>query len=281
VQVGDVTVVAPEDRVALGIALGELADRTVSWPGLGERAPGPVRLMLVPDQAAFDRISRGRLPSWGAGLAFPGTGTVVVRADAGDLQSALRHELAHLVLHDAIRGRVPLWFDEGYAVIAAEEWGRFASLQLNLAVVRGKVPPLRGLDAALRRGANEAEAAYALAGSAVVELARRNPSRDLGPLLRRLGDGEGFEEAVLATTGLTVDRFDEVWQRTLRRRYGYLVWLAAGGGWAVLAMATVGIVLYRRRRDRPRRLALDVGWEIPSEDPVDGVESLDRGQSIG
>jgi hypothetical protein len=275
--VGQVTVIAPTDRLTLGIAMGELADQPATWPGLGQRVPGPIRLMLVPDQAGFDRISQGRLPSWGAGLAFPGARTIVVRIDAGDPMAALRHELAHLALHDAVRVRVPLWFDEGYAVVAAGEWDRMAALQLNLAVARGKVPELRALDASLRRSAGEAEAAYALAGSAVAELARRNPSGTLDALLGKLEAGEGFDEAVLSTTGLTLDRFDGVWHRTIRHRYSLVVWLVAGGGWGLLALATVAIVLVRRRRDLPRRMALDVGWEIPSDPPGEEPASLDHG----
>ena len=52
-------------------------------------------------------------------------------------------------------------------------------LELNLAVVRGAVPDLRALDGALRGSATTADAAYALAVSAVIELARRNPSGSL------------------------------------------------------------------------------------------------------
>jgi hypothetical protein len=56
---------------------------------------------------------RGRGPSWGAGFALPGARTIVIRVDGGDPHGILRHELAHLALHEAIRVRVPLWFDEG------------------------------------------------------------------------------------------------------------------------------------------------------------------------
>ncbi len=44
-----------------------------------------------------------------------------------------------------------------------------------------------------------------------------------------------FDEAVLATTGLTMDQFDEAWHQGLRRRYSLGTWLLAGGGWLVVA----------------------------------------------
>jgi hypothetical protein len=271
VQVGQVTAVAWPDQVSLAIELAEQADRPAEWPGLGRLAPGPLRLVVVPDGRRLDSLTLGRAPRWGAAVALPALRTIVLRADAADLSRTLRHELAHLALHQQVDVRVPLWFDEGYAGWAAGEWDRLGSLELNLAVARGALPGLRALDAALRGTETSADAAYGLAVSAVTDLARRNPSGTLGPLLQRLNAGEDFEAAVLATTGLTVDRFEEAWQRAVRRRYGLATWLLAGGGWALIAAAVLRLVHFRRRADRERRQALDHGWEVEPE-AVDGPE---------
>jgi hypothetical protein len=245
--------------------LAAVADRPADWPGLGRRDPGPLRLIVVPNGRVLDSLTSGRAPSWGAAVAVPGARTILLRADQGDLNRTLRHELAHLALHEAVPVRVPLWFDEGYAAWAAGEWERLGGLELNLAVVRGAVPSLTGLDGALRGSASSADAAYALGTSAVTELARRNPTRTLTPLLRRLQAGEDFDAAVLATTGLTIGRFEQEWQRTLKRRYTLGNWLVAGGGWVVVALVVAWLVHRRRRADRGRRAALDVGWEVDSE----------------
>jgi hypothetical protein len=161
--------------------------------------------------------------------------------------------------------RVPLWFDEGYAAWAAGEWDRLGALELNLAVVRGAVPDLRGLDGALRGSATSADAAYALAVSAVIELARRNPSGSIAPLLQRLMAGHDFEASVLETTGLTLSQFERGWQRRVRERYSLATWLLAGGGWGVIALSAWVLVRLRRRADRSRRAALDEGWDLPPE----------------
>jgi hypothetical protein len=207
-------------------------------------------------------------------VALPGSRLILLRADVGDLYTTLRHELAHLALHRAVPGRVPLWFDEGYAAWAAGEWDRLGALDLNLAVVRGAVPDFRELDGALRGSANTADAAYALAASAVAELARRNPSGSLTPLMVRLGRGEDFEVAVRATTGLTLAQFEREWRRSIRERYSFVTWLLAGGGWGLFALTLWGLVRLRRRADRERRAALDIGWEVPPETPA--AAELDR-----
>jgi hypothetical protein len=265
VQIGRVTAVAWPAQRAVAADLARLADRPAEWPGLGLREPGPLRLIVVPDAYLLDSLTAGRAPSWGAAVAVPGARTIVLRADEGDLVRTLRHELAHLALHEAVAVRVPLWFDEGYASWAAGEWDRLGTLELNLTVVRGAVPTLTGLDGALRGSASSADAAYALAVSAVAELARRNPTGTLAPLLRRLESGEDFDAAVLATTGLAVGRFEQEWQRTVRRRYTLGNWLIAGGGWLIVALLVAVQVRRRRRMDRVRRAALDDGWDVEPE----------------
>jgi hypothetical protein len=260
-----VTAVAWPDQLPLAVELAREAGRPAEWPGLGRRVPDSLRLLILPDGRVLDSLTQGRAPEWGAAIAIPENRTIALRADGPDLRRILRHELAHLALHQAVRVPVPLWFDEGYAGWAAGEWERLGLLDLNLAVARGNVPDLVGLDNALRGPQTGAEAAYGLATSAVVELARRNPEGSLVPLMGRLAGGASFDEAVLATTGLTVDRFDEAWHRSLRRRYGLGTWLLAGGGWLVVAAIVLGLVQFRRRADRERRAALDEGWEVDAE----------------
>ena len=276
VRVGQVTVVTWPGQRSLGIDLARRAGRPTEWPGLGLRTPGPLQLIVVPDGRLLDSLSTGRAPAWGAAVALPAARTILLRADRDDVYGTFRHELAHLALHQVVKGRVPLWFDEGYASWAAGEWDRLGVLDLNLAVVRGAVPDLRSLDGALRGSASTADAAYALAVSAVTELARRNPSGSLAPLLQRLEAGEDFDAAVLATTGLTLSQYDTEWRRTIRRRYSFATWLLAGGGWGLLAFSMWALVRVRRRADMPRRAALDEGWEIPPEPP--DTPELDRTQ---
>jgi hypothetical protein len=261
-----VSVLAEPGQIGLATALAEAAEPSREWYGLGRVDLTPMTLVVTADADAFARWSGGRLPRWGAGMTLASRRLVVIRADAGDPFGTLRHELAHLALHTVVPGRVPLWFAEGYAVVAAQEHGRLAALQLNLTVALGRVPSLRQLDADLRGASNDAAAAYALAGSAVAELQRRHPTNSLEPLLNRLRDGVAFEEAVLASTGLDLERFDEVWHRAVRRRYNLGVWTATGGAWVILALLLGVAAGWRRHADAPRRAALDEGWTLPPDD---------------
>ena len=212
-------------------------------------------------------------PNWACradGLCYRTPGNVpdggTDQGGGGDADVTLRHELAHVALHRKVKVRVPLWFDEGYAVLASREYGGLAALQLNLAVAAGKVPTLVALDGLLRGSEGDATAAYALAASAVAELGRRHPTGTIDPLLSRLADGTSFEDAVLATTGLTAERFADTWHLATRRRYNWGIWLATGGVWVVLALLLAWAKAYRRHLDAPRREALNMDWSLPSDD---------------
>jgi hypothetical protein len=272
-QVGRVTVIAPAERTSLGIALAEQADHGHRWPGRLPPDTAPIRLVLLPDSGTMAATFGGRAPGWGVGLAFPNSRTIVLRADQPDPSGTLQHELAHLALHNAVRSRIPLWFDEGYASWAAGEWERIELLHLGVALAGVEPPGLRSLDAMLRGSERTADVAYALATSAVLELARRNPAGTLDALVSELERGTDFDSAVLRTTGLTADRFEVAWQQAVRSRYNLLTWLLAGGFWTLAAGVVILAMYVRRRADRPRRAALDVGWVIPPEsDPVDPGE---------
>src|SRR5919106_5693887 len=151
----------------LAIELAEQAGRPTEWPGLGRLVPGPLRLVVVPDGRRLDSLTLSRAPRWGAAVALPALRTVVLRADGSDLSRTLRHELAHLALHQQVDVRVPLWFDEGYAGWAAGEWDRLGVLELNLAVARGAVPDLVTLDHVLRGPEPDVPVAYGLSPKAV------------------------------------------------------------------------------------------------------------------
>ena len=269
VTVGRVTAVAWPAQAGLAAALADAADRAAPFPGIGPLDDRPLRLILAPTRASFDSLTRGRLPPWSDGAAFPATGTVVLlAAGAPDgLRAALRHELAHLALRWRVRRALPLWFEEGYAAVAAEEWDRLDALRLNWQIARGVRLDLDEVDRELRADRTDATTAYALATTAVLELQAWGGAAGLGPLIDGLAREPTFDAALRATYHVTEGDFEARWQRDVGGRYGWLGWAGAVGVfWAVLGLALVWLVRLRRRRDRARKALLDDGWIVPGDD---------------
>ncbi len=266
VHVGRVTAIFWEGDTASAITLAELADRMTSWPGIPHPPQDPIRLILPGTDARFDSLTRGHVPEWGAGATLPSARTIVLRRRIQDPRRVLRHELAHLTLH-SVAGHVPRWFAEGYASRAAGEWSRVQALRVNWAVLRGAVPSLPELSRHLRSSAEgEADAAYALATTAVRLLERLGGERGLEPILTNLAATVDFDQALRATNQLTLGQFEERWRRDLRQRYGWLLLVTSFTGfWALAAVVLTALWMRRKRRDRARRAALDEGWIVADD----------------
>ena len=263
------TAVATPAQSGLATVLAEAADRAVPFPGVGPLPDRPIRLILAPSRAALDSVTHGRLPGWSEGAAFPERGTIVLLADRpnADLSGALRHELAHVALRWRVGRPLPLWFEEGYAAVAAGEWDRLEALKLNWQVARGVEPDLDELDRALRADREDATTAYALATTAVLLLERWGGRDGLAPLIDRLSREPTFDAALRETYHVTEGDFETRWQKDVETRYGWLGWASAAGVfWALLGLTLVWLVRLRRRRDAARRAGLDEGWEIPEDD---------------
>jgi hypothetical protein len=254
---GRFTIVAyPRDlplaRGLLTAALGQ-----DSFPGL-PRPRARVLLAIAPDGRRFREWVGPAAPEWGAAIAFPGLSRIVMQgrragSDAGDPRSVLRHELAHLALHEQLGDLPPRWFDEGYASYAAGEWGRDEVLATNLALLARGMPSLDTLEAGFDEGSALAGESYALAFRAVSDLASLDRERGLTLFFRYWKETGRFDQAVRQAYGLTATAFERQWQERTRRRYGVLALVAnLSLATSIFLLAFVPLYVSRRRRDRRR-----------------------------
>ena len=256
-EAGRLVAFAEPADAPLARSLLERAARQDSFPGLA-RPQARAHILIAPDDARFRRWTGPTAPHWGAAVALPALQRVVLRggrsaAAAGDPHVVLRHELAHLALHEAMGELPPRWFDEGYASYAAGEWGRDELLVANLALLYRRMPRLNDLDRRLVRGEREAASAYALSHRAVAELAALDPERGLSLFFDYWREAGRLDPAVRRAYGITLDGFEEHWQQRTRRRYGVLAILGEmtlGAGFALLVVLPLYVL--RRRRDRLR-----------------------------
>lgn len=246
----------PQDRV-LAAALAEHAMRTDTFPGL-PRPQQRVIIAIAPDRERFRDWVGDAVPEWGAAVAFPASGRIIIQgrgagAEAGDPLVVLRHELAHLVIHEFLGDLPERWFDEGYASYAAGEWSREDILATNIALAIKGMPTLEELEASFGGGTTAAQSAYALAYRAVAELALANPAAGLGPFFGHWRETRSFERALRLAYGMTSLDFERRWQQRTRRQYGGLA-LVGNMTVAALLMLAILLPLYvsRRRRDRQR-----------------------------
>lgn len=250
----------PSERT-LTQSLLDYSVRNDTFPGL-PRPQQHVWLAMAPNRKRFREWVGPGAPEWGAAITFPESRRIVMQgrfagADAGDPREVLRHELAHLALHEFLGDAPPRWFDEGYASYAAHEWRREDALAANVALALKGTPTFDELDAEFNAGSTTAQNAYALAYRAVVDLAALDTTAGLTRFLVAWRDAGSMDRAFRSTYGITLVGFEQRWQQRTRRRYGGLAIVgdfAVGG--LVLLVLVFPLYVARRQRNRQRLAAL-------------------------
>jgi hypothetical protein len=273
-----------DDRLAHSLAAASLAND--SFPGL----PRPRQRALVaiaPNAKTFRAWVGPSAPEWGAAIAFPESRRIVIHgrdagARAGDPVGTLRHELAHLALHEALGDLPPRWFDEGYASFAAGEWGRDEALATSVALVLRPVPGIESLDDYFTGGEQRADDGYALAHRAVAELASLDERRGLSLFFQYWKETGSMDRAVRQAYGLTLTDFDQRWRDRTRRRYGGLALTADFALLGLLGGITLlPLWIARRRRDRRRLDAMRAADEAADRAMRESALAALLGESVG
>lgn len=223
--------------------------------------PGDVRVLVAAEGSDLAR----RAPSWAVAYADPAAGTVVLIPtrtptwpDDG-LPDVVRHEVAHVLTWRAAGGReVPRWFDEGLAMAAGRERLLEDDLREALAILLGPRLRFAEVDRLFRGGRSDAVRAYSLSSAFFDDLRARHGSAFPRRVLRRMAEGEPFEEAFRRATGVPFrDESGDFW----RERRSLARWLPVLTSttvvWAGIVLLSVWAVRVARGRRR-RRLA---AWE--------------------
>jgi hypothetical protein len=199
-------------------------------------------------------------------IVVPGFG--VQRARGWDEARVLRHEWAHLALHQHLTGlRIPQWFDEGYAEWASGGWNPAEGWRLRVAFALGRAPPLDSLVLGWPRDRASAGLAYLLSATAVEYLIRESGERGIRLFLDRWKAEGSFDAAMRGIYGLTRGQFEEDWKGYVRKRYGWLFVLSHSSVfWLVLTLALLVMVRIRRGRNREAMARLRAGE--PPDDPA-------------
>ncbi len=220
-------------------------------------------IAIAPDARRFREWTGAGAPDWGAAIAIPDEHRIVMQGSdagsgAGDPRSVLRHELAHLALHEQLGALPPRWFDEGYAGFAAGEWSRDEVLSANVGLVLHGIPKsLDSLEDGFHGGASRASGAYALAYRAVSDMSALDTDRGLALFFGYWKASGSMDVAMRKAFGITKSGFESDWRARTMRRYGTLAVIAnLSVIGALFAFLLVPLLWTRRRRDTRRMVVL-------------------------
>jgi hypothetical protein len=186
----------------------------------------PVRIFVAATQREFQRETGPDAPHWAVALAsgrkvFMGPGA---SASAAEFDATLKHELAHVALHDMFVRRpqsLPRWLDEGLAVTISGTWEMpeaWAASRRDLyaALRDGEDMPLSEINGGFPASEWKARIAYAQSAHFTEYLYERFGRDRMNEFLKRLARGEDFDKAFRAATGKRFDRVEEYWRGRMR-----------------------------------------------------------------
>lgn len=238
---------------------------------VGLDAPGPpIHVILAGDDSD---IAREVSPDI-AGFAIGDQGLVVLfpsRSPAyphDTLEDVLRHEVAHVLISRAAGGRpVPRWFHEGFAVVVERPWGLEDRSRLAVELMFGPRLTLAQIDA-LFAGNHSAQArAYSLSAAVTRDLMTSYGQTAPASILRRLKNGDSFDQAVAGVAGRSVALIEtEFWDH--QRTWTLWIPLATSGSVLWLGVMALAALAVRRRRQRSAEIRREwAASEAPPAEP--------------
>ncbi|HSU94787.1 MAG TPA: hypothetical protein VLI43_13845 [Gemmatimonadaceae bacterium] len=277
---GRFTIVAFPPDLPLARSLLAQASANDTFPGL-PRPHTRALIAIAPDAQRFREWTGTGAPDWGAAIAIPDQHRIVMQgsragSDAGDPRAVLRHELAHLALHEYLGALPPRWFDEGYAGYAAGEWSRDEVLAANIGLVLHGIPAsLDSLEEGFHGGASRASGAYALAYRAVSDLAALDPQRGLSLFFSYWKETGSMDLAMRRAYGLTKPAFEAEWRSRTMHRYGVIALVAnVSLLFALLAFLLFPLLWVRHRRNRRRLDVLRAAESASDKKIIEDVARL-------
>jgi hypothetical protein len=221
--------------------------------------PGdPIRVVLASEETDIAQST----PAWIAGLAHGPSDSVLLfpsrapRYPHDSLPAVLHHEIAHILIYRAARGRpVPRWFNEGLATLAERAWSFEDRRMLAWAMAARTPPRMHALEVRFQEGPDAAEQAYALSFAFVRSIVERHGIEAPAAILDQLARGTPFDTAFERVARESLDEAERrfhaeigTWERWIPLLTSpFVLWIA------VSVLALLAIVVSRVRRAERRR----------------------------
>lgn len=290
-EVGRLRWEAPPGLAAMAERLTEEADETLAdahrWLGLdrGQAAipqPQVGVLYWVRDRDELAaRLGREEVPSWYAAVARPLRGDMILAVEVAGGESRLRATMRHEIVHHAMGAlpaevflRIPAWFHEGLAeVYSGEIYLGEAGVSLPWLANNGALPSLRTYADEFPNEPLRAAQGYALGHAFVQRLVRIHGRPVIGEILERMRLGDNLDQALLATTKMSLVEHEVALTEELRSLRSLLAASAPHVVTVLFVVAALLIPLALRRRARRRR-AIEQRWEQQDEAAAERADRL-------
>jgi hypothetical protein len=222
-----------------------------------------------------------RLPEWGGGGAI-GTDSIVIPINnksafyERDLNKIILHELVHISISRLFGNiKVPRWFHEGTAMALSGEISIDEQVLLSRAILTRKLLPLDSIEFLNRFDQWKASLGYSQSHAVMMFLIDTYGIDLIPELIIASRKTRRFEDACVATFGLTIKEIEFLFTKEMQKRYPLLLlasdfslfWLL------VIGLSVIAWIVIRARKKR--RTAEMEQEESTTVEPVTEEETSD------
>lgn len=226
-----------------------------------------IEVYLIPSSTEFQQYQPGvRIPSWSVGVAYPSLNLIIIKSPRThrqgriDLRKVFKHELTHVALSIAFKGRekVPRWLDEGLAMYEAKEWNFSRVSTMTRAVLTDSLIPLSEITHSFPDKVDRAELAYSESFYLISFLVSRYGKERFRRFIKDYSGGKGLSEVLMEVYGVRLGELEERWRNYLSLRFSWIPIITSTT--TLWFLVTLVFVFGYLRKRRANRLKLEE-WE--------------------
>jgi hypothetical protein len=219
-----------------------------------------IRVIVAPTQRDFLRLAGGWAEhAVAVAIQTRPVPTVIINAELLrtvtpiDFSRTLVHELSHCYLGLRLKAPAPRWFEEGVAMIAADEGTFEDAAAVALAALLNRTIPLRELAYQFPSGADRQRLAYRQSASVVRFLMDENGGT-LAKFLEPFVGPDSERRVAELWNPMYVEPLELRWKSSMRSwRNWFFLASSSGFFWGAVALLTLLAWLVKRRRNALRR----------------------------
>ena len=238
---------------------------------LGFNFQEPITIVISSSDEDFKMLQAGKVAEWASAVSNPSANTIFLkplpRVGSEDFSTIFRHELAHIFIYHRLgRSRVPLWFEEGMAVLWSGEFS-FTRLEVLAQIgISGKYIPFSELERGFPAQRELAQIAYGQSEDFTSYLIDQLGEDGLIKFLDRLSQGQDFYLTLSQISGKSFAELEQSWFKRVRSRYGLSAVLTGSGSlWFFITLLFLLAYLKKRKRARERKALLESDFYYSEE----------------
>ena len=235
---------------------------------LGFQFTERVNVIIASAHSEFKKVQPqgSKVPSWAIGVAYPSKNLIILQKNPRfDIIKTFRHETTHILLGQAFKGkeRVPLWLNEGLALIIAGEWSIYRLSTITSAVLTDSLIPMDSIVNSFPADLKDAELAYCQSFYFISFLKGKFGAAAFKAFLKEYSRHKNFYNAIRKTYHVSWNKMEALWLDYLGLRFSWIPVLTSTG--FLWFAASIIFILGYIRKKRMSRIKLQE-WDLEEEE---------------